>query len=46
MISPIIIIIRDWGWEEHRDAGGIVLQNAHFNRLHQNRTVDVWSAWY
>lgn len=34
----------DWGWEEHRDAGGIVLQNAHFNRLHQNRAVDVWSA--
>lgn len=34
----------DWGWEEHIDAGGIVLYNSHHNKLFQNKAVQVWSA--
>lgn len=33
-----------WGWEEHKDLGGMILENSHNNELWKNRATDVWSA--
>lgn len=33
-----------WGWEEHKDLGGMLLWNSHQNELWNNRATDVWSA--
>lgn len=35
---------KTWGWEEHVDAGGIVMINSHHNVLAFNKANNVWSA--
>ena len=34
----------DWGWDEHRDMGGMVLEKCIGNEIGRNRATDVWSA--
>lgn len=34
----------DWGWDEHIDAGGIMMIHSHHNVLKCNKATNVWSA--
>ncbi|MDY3917529.1 MAG: right-handed parallel beta-helix repeat-containing protein [Candidatus Limivivens sp.] len=33
-----------WGWEEHKDLGGMILKDCHQNEIWKNKATDVWSA--
>lgn len=34
----------DWGWDEHKDLGGMIFYESHNNRICNNKATDVWSA--
>lgn len=34
----------DWGWDEHFDFGGIVVNNSHNNKFLNNKATNVWSG--
>lgn len=34
----------DWGWDEHADLGGMILEDSHNNEILENRAENVWSA--
>lgn len=34
----------DWGWDEHEDLGGMILEDSHENEIIDNRAENVWSA--
>lgn len=34
----------DWGWDEHENLGGMILEDSHENEIVDNRAENVWSA--
>lgn len=34
----------DWGWDEHKDLGGMIFYESHNNKIFNNKATDVWSA--
>lgn len=34
----------DWGWDEHKDLGGMIFYTSHNNKVYNNKVTDVWSA--
>lgn len=34
----------DWGWDEHKDLGGMIFYESHNNKIYNNKATDVWSA--